>query len=64
MAEKPTLVCNKCDVGLTPAAATFRYLRSSFQHEVLRCPECGQVHLPEALVTGRMKEVELSLEEK
>ena len=64
MAEKPTLVCNKCQVGLTPSAATFKYLKRSFQHEVLRCPECGQVYLPEELVTGKMKEVEISLEEK
>ena len=64
MDEKPTLVCNKCRVGLAPAAATFRYLKRSFHHDVLRCPECGQVYLPEELVNGKIKDVEISLEDK
>ena len=64
MAEKPTLLCNKCGVGLAFAPVTFRYLKRSFRQEALRCPECGQVHLPEDLVTGKMKELEVSLEDK
>lgn len=58
------LTCTKCQVTLKPAKATFKYLKRSFEHEVLRCPECGQVYLPEELVKGKMKKVEISLEEK
>lgn len=64
MEKKSTLLCNKCNVPLKPAKATFKYLNRSFEHEVLRCPECGQIYLPEDLVREKMKKVETSLEEK
>lgn len=58
------LICNKCNVPLQPLTVTFSYLKRSFEHEVLRCPKCGQVFLTEALAGGRMAEVEAALEEK
>ncbi|MEG0829298.1 MAG: hypothetical protein RSD88_01560 [Anaerovoracaceae bacterium] len=65
MTEKQDhLVCNKCQVELTLSKATFRYLNRSFEHEVLRCPECGQVYLPEELIQEKMLKVEAALEEK
>jgi hypothetical protein len=30
----------------------------------MRCPQCGQVCLDEALITGRMREVERLMEDK
>lgn len=42
----------------------FRYLNRSFSHKVPRCPVCGQVYISENLALGRIKEVELNLEEK
>lgn len=67
MEEKSTpknnLQCDRCQVELTLADVNFSYLGHSFRHKVLRCPECGQVHLDEDLV-ARVKEVEISFEDK
>lgn len=64
MEQKQTLQCNRCKVPLTLARANFSYLNRTLQHEVLRCPNCGQVYLPEDLVRDKMLKVEASLEEK
>ena len=64
MEKKSTLTCSKCNVELQESEANFVYLEKTLQHKVLRCPECGQVYLPEELVRGRIREVEDSLEEK
>jgi len=64
MAEEPILICHKCQIPLTRIGLHFSYLNHSFQAEVPRCPNCGQVHLPENFVTGRMRKVEWELEDK
>lgn len=64
MDEKSKLICDKCQVEMEKIDAQFRYISKSFRHKVLRCPQCGQVYLPEDLVTGRMAEVEKKLEDK
>ncbi len=64
MDEKQTLICNKCKVEMEDSEVQFGYLNHFFRHKVQRCPECGQVYLPEELVNGRMSEVEIVLEEK
>lgn len=61
-AEK--LLCDKCGVELEMIEATFEYLTRSFRHKVPRCPECGQVSLPEELVNGKISDVEAMIEEK
>ncbi|MEG1929648.1 MAG: hypothetical protein RR131_00775 [Anaerovorax sp.] len=60
----PTRICYKCHVEMEPMEAQFSYLDRIFRHKVLRCPQCGQVFIPEELATGRMHEVESALEEK
>ena len=42
----------------------FDYLGHNFHTEILCCPKCGEVYLPEALVKGRMADVERELEDK
>ncbi|MDD6764205.1 MAG: hypothetical protein PUE50_01890 [Firmicutes bacterium] len=64
MEKKSTLICNKCGVPLEPIKVNFSYLGKQFEHEVDRCPECGQVYIPEELAKGRMAEVEKILEDK
>ncbi len=64
MEKKSTLTCSKCNGELQEFEANFVYLEKTLQHKVLRCPECGQVYLPEEMVRGRIREVEDSLEEK
>lgn len=64
MEEKRILICNKCNVELKPTQVDFEYLGNSFHAEMPRCPECGQVFIPEELVKGRISEVEMMLEDK
>ena len=42
----------------------FSYLGHTVSHEVLTCPKCGKVFIPEELAEGRMAEVEEQLEDK
>ena len=62
MEEK--LICDKCNVEMQLIEVQFKYLSRSFRYQVPRCPQCGQVSLPEELVNGRMSEVEAMIEEK
>lgn len=64
MEEKTKLMCGKCGVEMAPAPTQFSYLGHVFRTEVLRCPSCGQVFIPESLARGRMAEVETILEDK
>ena len=58
------MICDLCQVPLEPMKTHFSYLGHAFHTEILRCPECGQVYIPESLAKGRMAEVEMNLEDK
>jgi len=62
MEEK--LICDKCNVPMEEIDAQFKYLSRVFRYKVPRCPECGQVSIPEELVNGKMADVEALIEEK
>ena len=62
MEEK--LICDKCNVEMQLIEVQFKYLNRSFRYKVPRCPQCGQVSLPEELVNGRMSEFKAIIEEK
>lgn len=64
MAENKIVICCKCQKEMKPAKTYFKYLEHSFFTNILKCPECGQVYIPEQLVKGRMAEVEMQLEDK
>ena len=64
MEEKPKLTCSRCGVELEMHKAFFSYLEHSFSTEVLRCPVCGQVFIPESLAREKMAQVEVSIEDK
>jgi len=59
-----TWVCGACNVALEPGKVTVSYLGSAYPVDLLRCPRCGQVFVPEELALGRMAEVEEALEDK
>ncbi|MDR3364611.1 MAG: hypothetical protein LBS91_06670 [Clostridiales Family XIII bacterium] len=59
-----TLICEYCDAAMQEMEAAFSYLGRSFRHKVMRCPVCGLVYIPEELARGRMREVEMALEDK
>jgi Fe-S oxidoreductase len=58
------LRCGRCQAELVPGTATAAYLGHSFPVELPRCPMCGRVHVPAALATGKMAQVEQLLEDK
>ena len=58
------LICEHCDAGMKEMEAEFSYLNRSFRHKVMRCPVCGLAYIPEELARGRMREVEMALEDK
>ncbi len=58
------IICLKCQKELAPAKTYLSYLGHSFSTNILKCPECGQVYIPEELVKGRIAEVEMQLEDK
>ena len=65
MKETPKIICCRCHVPLEPDRVNFKYLSYSFhKDQLLRCPICKQVFLPEALVRGQIAEVEMQLEDK
>ncbi|MDO4485578.1 MAG: hypothetical protein Q4C46_03185 [Bacillota bacterium] len=59
-----TFECGKCRCRLEPAGVRFAYLGSRFALEALRCPECGQIYISEALVDGRIHATESFLEDR
>ena len=62
--NKEKLICCRCNKELVPTQTFFDYLGHNFHTDILRCPECGEVDIPESLVKGRMAEVEQELEDK
>jgi len=64
MDDFDAIVCMKCNLPLEIGKAKFSYLGHEMVSEVPKCPKCGQVYLTEGLVTGRIRAIEGSLEDK
>ncbi len=56
--------CDQCNVALETGKVNIGYLGSMFPADLLRCPKCGQVFIPEDVALGKMAEVEKLLEDK
>ena len=56
--------CGQCEMALETGKVSVGYLGSMFPVDLLRCPKCGQVFVPEETVLGMMLEVEKLLEDK
>jgi ribosomal protein S27AE len=56
--------CARCGVPLEAGKVTVEYLGSAYPVDLLKCPKCGLVMVPEELALGRMAEVEKTLEDK
>jgi len=64
MPGNKVVICHKCQKELKPHRTYFTYLGHSFFTDILKCPECGEVYIPEELAKGRIAEVEMELEDK
>ena len=64
MGETRKMFCDKCKLELLPRKTDFSYLGHSFYADILACPGCGQVYIPEELAKGRISEVEMQMEDK
>jgi len=64
MAEARTLICWQCQKELELRKTDFTYLGHTFYADMPRCPQCGQVYIPEELVRSRIAEVEMQMEDK
>jgi predicted Zn-ribbon and HTH transcriptional regulator len=58
------MICFRCREKLQVQKTSFRYMGYEFNADVPRCPKCGQTYIDEALVRGRMAEVETEMEDK
>ena len=56
--------CAKGDHALEPRSVTLSYLVAGFPVKLPTCLEHGLVLITEGLATGRMRQVELALEDK
>jgi phage FluMu protein Com len=58
------ILCAQCNLLLETAKVNVAYLDNAFPGDLLKCPRCGQVYIPEDLALGKMAEVEKQLEDK
>ncbi len=58
------LAVRGCNKPLQPTKVNVTYLNSVFNVELMACPECGVILVPENLAVGKMLEVEKLLEDK
>jgi hypothetical protein len=57
-------LCEGCSLELVERPVRLRYLDVTFEVELPACPRCGQVYVTEELARGRIRDVEMSLEDK
>lgn len=57
-------VCADCNEPMLLGKVDVSYLGNSFPVDLLKCPKCGLVLIPEELALGKMAEVEKALEDK
>lgn len=62
--ETTSWQCTDCRQPLQPAKVNVSYLGSVFNVELMTCPQCGFILVPEHLACGKMLEVEQLLEDK
>jgi hypothetical protein len=56
--------CAGCGLPLETASVPVEYLGRAYPVDMLRCPGCGLVMVPEDLALGKMADVEQLLEDK
>jgi uncharacterized membrane protein YfhO len=62
--EKQDWQCCRCKIPMNQGKVKITYMGNDFTIELLKCPQCGLVLVPEELAVHKMLEVEQSLEDK
>ncbi|GIK63465.1 MAG: hypothetical protein BroJett018_12590 [Chloroflexota bacterium] len=62
--QEQVWMCDNCNIPLQPDKVDVAYMGNAFPVELLKCPNCGLVFIPEDLALGKMVEVEKQLEDK
>jgi predicted RNA-binding Zn-ribbon protein involved in translation (DUF1610 family) len=62
--EQAQWMCAHCGCALVVRSVNVTYLGSGYPVDLLQCPQCGMVLVPEDLALGKMAEVEKILEDK
>ena len=57
-------VCANCNIPMQLGKVDISYLGNSFPVDLLKCPNCGLILIPEEMALGKMAEVEKALEDK
>jgi hypothetical protein len=57
-------MCTDCNVPMQLGKVDISYLGNSVPVDLLKCPNCGLVLIPEEMALGKMAEVEKALEDK
>jgi hypothetical protein len=58
------LICCKCNVELVLADVALEYLGHKLTQPFPTCPVCKAVYIPEEAVSGKIRKLEMVLEEK
>jgi hypothetical protein len=64
MSDQQGWLCANCNVPLETGKVDVAYLDNAFPVDLLKCPNCSLVLIPEDLALGKMVEVEKQLEDK
>lgn len=56
--------CGVCGTKMVIGKVMISYLGSAYSVDLMKCPNCGLVFIPEDLALGKMLDVEKSLEDK
>ena len=62
--EMPKIRCRRCGVDMELKETYFEYLGHGLHTKVPRCPVCGEVYIPEELASGKIADIERTLEDK
>ena len=58
------MICMKCEKELIPSKVNLDYLGHRITHEFPVCPVCGNLYIPEDIVSEKIQKIESQLEDK
>ncbi|MDO4581868.1 MAG: hypothetical protein Q4B96_04740 [Bacillota bacterium] len=58
------LICHKCQAELKLTEISFSYMGHKMKHQAPACPLCGQTYISPELARGKVRQVEMEMEDK